>query len=410
MAAVTSFSWSDTVQIAFNSCLPCIKPKPAIALGRNGGPAPDYDSDDPQNQLYHSAVNRIPRARPTSCRASQLPPPASSGPNPPQTATFDSDAAPLDVATINALSSPDKAAAALEASGGVEFEGFQGSTAAGDMIPPPTIKPKSGYPRISNTMYPEGFGRFVSGGFVPPPPATHHSNPLNLNQDQEDEDDAADLDGGMYARKPPRHAGTGGLGSDSRSRTSASTSDRGAQMFPDPLLKHLHSQSHTHTTRSSGTSHSQPHSPSIPSPSPPYSPASPSFTGVISPSAHPNLNTNTIERGQGLFDLEDELVLRRRRRKGEGEGEERKKKRSPSLTPAPTSPTSPTSPAPELNSTTAPITKKEEFPSARIGGSGGGTGSGGFPMTGFAGAGFGAGARPGGGPRRTTIAARDFGA
>ncbi|KAF8878662.1 hypothetical protein CPB84DRAFT_1852301 [Gymnopilus junonius] len=110
MAAVTSFSWSDTVQIAFNSCLPCIKPKPAIALGRNGGPAPDYDSDDPQNQLYHSAVNRIPRARPTSCRAS------SSGPNPPQTATFDSDAAPLDVATINALSSPDKAAAALEAS------------------------------------------------------------------------------------------------------------------------------------------------------------------------------------------------------------------------------------------------------------------------------------------------------
>ena len=543
-----------------------------MSLGgpRRNGQA-DYDSDDPQNQSFNPAINRIPRARPdelqglladpedTDVDAERMslhsnpgaarrgkkkrrtkkkysnsdgnprritlfgynlfgrgvaPPihlpedeedalyagPSShrqrkisttststtdsgSSPNPSQTlltahstATFDSDAAPLDVETIAALSSPDKAAAAIEAAqaaaaaqaaleaerkrereekeerrrrrrerkemkrvaealaaeqqqneGGAdgEFEGFQGGVA--DMIPPPinaTSKTGSGYPRIPNSMYPgapsdsgsEGFGRFVTAGppSVLPPPPTEHTNPLSH---ADDEDDAADLDGGLYARKAPRDGGA--LGSDSRSRTSASTSDRGAQMFPDPrnVLKQMHAHSQSHSSRSqqsharsaslSQSSSSRMNSPSpyqtqfqandnnnTPSPSafdktkksksskssssrttqsrsstttssqsPSLpSPVSPTFTGIPdgnglhAPQKH-------VEQGLGFFDLEDEALLKERAAKKASGG----------------------------STGTANVEQRSDFPAARIGG--------GFPMTGFGGGGAAGG-------RKT----RDFGA
>ena len=45
------FSWSDTVKIAFISCLPCLKPNP----NQNG---------DHEDQSRNPTINRIPRARP----------------------------------------------------------------------------------------------------------------------------------------------------------------------------------------------------------------------------------------------------------------------------------------------------------------------------------------------------------
>jgi len=325
--------------------------------------------------------------------------------------TFDSDAAPLDADAIAALSSPTTAPAALEAAvqaaaaaevqrlkekeerrqrrkekkerkrladalahQGVvdqdaEFEGFQGS---GDQALPP--RSDLGYPRMSNGIVTgsdsgsgsvfSGSGREGFGGFVSAPP---HAAPGPYTSYQDDEDDAADLDGGLYSRKTPRGGSNGG--SDSRSRTSASMSDR-AHQIPDPrhVLAHLHSQpsnrvnspsrpnfnqppsalepakkaksksssSRTSKSRSSATT-SQ--SPSI------ASPASPGFPAEVQEIVSPS----TVEQGQGFFDLEDEIPTKK--------------------------PSAPTT----------------DFPSARLGGGGG------FPSTGFGGS---------NGARRT----KDFGA
>jgi hypothetical protein len=221
----------------------------------------------------------------------------------------------------------------------------------------------------------DGFGHFVSAPAPPPGPY--------IPPTQDDEEEAADLDGGTYARHAPR-SGAGaersGGGSDSRSRTSASMSDR-AHQFPDPrnVLAHLQAQARTpsrlssssqpqfqlqpeldeqqkkrskksksassRTTRShSSTTTSQ--SPSLASPSLPAFPAE--VQEVVSPS--------TVEQGQGFFDLEDaHLPVRNNASALQAD-------------------------VPKVNA---------EFPSTRIGG-------GGFPMTGFG----------GGGARK----ARDFGA
>ena len=479
------FSWSDTVQIAFGSCLPCLK----------NHPSPE---EEPQN--HNPAINRIPRARPdelqglladpdTDVEAERMSLHSNPGRQrnrnnnkkkkrrrwaeqnegnrrritlfgydlfgPPiqlaedvdddalypdsearrrgivartksvatahsTASTLDSDAAPLDSEAIAAMSSPSAIEAAAQAAAeaeaqrlkekeerrkrrrekkelkrvaealarqgvvgdgeGENFEGFQGSGAR-----------NSGYPRISN-MFPgtlgpasdsgsgsvlsgstrEGFGHFVSAPAPPPGPY--------IPPTQVDEDEAADLDGGTYAQRAPRGAERSEGGSDSRSRTSASTSDR-AHQFPDPRNVLAHLQAHTRTP-SSPRSPSQPHfqsqqelgeqqkmrskksksassrttrshsstttsqSPSLASPSLPAFPAE--AQEVVSPT--------TVEQGQGFFDLEDEHL-----------------------------PVRNNASAPQVD---VPKTSAE-FPSTRIGG-------GGFPMTGFG----------GGGARK----ARDFGA
>jgi len=251
---------------------------------------------------------------------------------------------------------------------GENFEGFQGSGAQ-------VLSSKSGYSRIPDSMSPairgpgsdlgsgsalcgstrDDYGRFVSA----PAPAPGPYIPPTQN----DEEEAADLDGGMYSRPPPR-SGLGAErssgGSDSRSRTSTSMSDRLDQYNPlcltSPSQTALQSQpdlgeqneeevqeiqicfpNDSFATRShSFTTTSQ--SPSLASPSLPAFPAE--AQQVVSPS--------TVEQGQGFFDLEDEQQ-------------------------------------PVRNNNASPaqvgIPKADvDFPSVRIGGSG-------FPMTGFGGGG-----------------------
>ncbi|KAF5318825.1 hypothetical protein D9619_010986 [Psilocybe cf. subviscida] len=464
----TPFSWTDTIQIAFGSCLPCLKP--AVNLG---------EDDSGLHQEHNPAINRIQRARPDelqglladpdtdveaetlslhsnpgssaqrnrnkkkrraklkaasskdsrritlfgydlfgrgSSAAVQLPDDGvdalyvneprqqwrvRSGSLTPttiltahSTATFDSDAAPLDADDIAAMSSPTVAASAaakaaeaeaqrlrekeerrqrrrerkegkrlaeaLASGEGDAFEGFQGS--GGDYAAPPHSRPTSdsGSGSVFSGSTQEQFGNFVS--------AVQQQYPQH-----DEDDDAADLDGSMYASKRRRGLPPSRLngGSDSQSRTSAS--DKSHQL-PDARHALAHIQSHSfgiagsrvhspsqlqfsnsasassdggqarkskrkasnssRTTRShssAGTSQS----PSIPSP------VSPSFAApqaVVSPS--------TIEQGQGFFDLEDERPIR---------------KDSLSVHEPPQSPA--------------------KFPTTRIGGGGGG-----FPSTGFGGA------------------------
>ncbi|PPQ67238.1 hypothetical protein CVT24_011557 [Panaeolus cyanescens] len=49
------FSWTDTINVAIGSCLPCLKPQ-SIALSP--------ESEDESRQHHDPAINRIPRARP----------------------------------------------------------------------------------------------------------------------------------------------------------------------------------------------------------------------------------------------------------------------------------------------------------------------------------------------------------
>ena len=372
----SSFSWSDTVKIAFISCLPCLKPV----------------SDQHSEHEDHPTRNRIPRARPdelqglladtdTDLEAETLSLHSNPGreqrnnkkkrskrhDNPRRitlfgynlfgrpiqlpdeddalynggltpttiitahsTSTFDSDAAPLDSDAIAALSSSNIAIAAqasaemeaqrlkekeerrqrrrekkelrrlaesIAAQGSIgdgdDFEGFQGS---GGFMAAPLRKDR---PRILNAVFPgpgsgsgptsssgsthEEYGQFVT---APSPPQL------------EDDNDDADLDGGVYSRKRRTGAGSRG-GSDSRSRTSASTSDK-APRNPtnDPTQVQVQPRQSrgmkfsraSATTGSSTTSQS----PSLPSP------ISPAFShGIVSPS--------TVEQGQGFFDAEDSI-------------------------------------------------------------------------------------------------------
>ncbi|KAH9477350.1 hypothetical protein JR316_0009556 [Psilocybe cubensis] len=402
------------------------------------GSQPIQLPDDGEDALYQDDWRRRRRERNESLSAPSIATAHSTA------STFDLDAAPLDAETINALSSPSAVEAAAQAAAeaeaqrlrekeerrrkrrekkelrrlaealtaqnvdGDDFEGFQGSGSGVPSLP----KASPGHPRIPNAMYPggptsdsgsgsgfsgsvtDGFGRFISAP---------NGAPLHLPHNDEDEE-AADLDGGVYSRNQARDAVA--LGSDSRSRTSASASDRPhAHQYPgdqpprNNVLANLRSRSRSHShshasssrvssplqahfeqapeteatsspsgstvaikkrrknrtsttassrtpqSRSSATT-SQSHSPSI------SSPISPNFTKeIVSPS--------TIEQGQGFFDLEDEDV-----------------------SPQP-------QPPPEVD-----VDKPGSgFPSTRIGGGGG------FPMTGFGSATA--------GQRRT---AKDFGA
>ena len=237
---------------------------------------------------------------------------------------------------------------------GEEFEGFQGSGGLALVKRPSgadggtTATSSSGsHSRCQSLSQQSGeaFGHFVS-----------------VRPAAENDEEEADLDGGLYARKKSK-SGThsNGGASDSRlnrsslSRTSASVSDRAhhisqstlpPQHLPNPGdLKSKHSQSRSRSNTSS-------QSPSLPSPSSPVFSDMHGQAQIVSPS--------TLEQGQGFFDLENDLPVREEGgfpgRIGGG-----------------------------------------AFPVGRIGASGGG-----FPITGFAGKGNGEG---GGGKR-----SRDFGA
>jgi hypothetical protein len=378
------FSWSDTVKIAFTSCLPCLK---------NSNQHGEHE-----DQHHNPTINRIPRARPDELqglladddtdvdaethslhfnpgrakrnmkkkrpkrhdnprritffgynlfgRPIQLPNEddalynRGNGNLTPSTtitahstSTFDSDAAPLDSDTIAALSSSNITAAAqtsadveaqrlkekeerrkrrreknglkrlgesMTAQGiigdGDVFEGFQGS--GGFMAP----QLRKDCPRIHGAPFPgsdSGSGSAVSGSaqeygrFVAAPGQY-------LPQPEDDQDDA-DLDGGVYAHK--KYVGKGSQGSsDSRSRISTSTANRGPhQALPNPSNDPAQSQapssqpqlSRKRNSRTSATTGSS-QSPSLPSP---ISLAFPS--GIISPS--------TVEHGQGFFDAENSV-------------------------------------------------------------------------------------------------------
>ncbi|KAF8168889.1 hypothetical protein BJ912DRAFT_1034742 [Pholiota molesta] len=401
---MATFSWSDTVHIAFGSCLPCLKPS-AGSGSQQGTQHGEHDNAAP-----NAAINRIPRARAdelqglladpdTDVDAETLslhsnpggrtkrkrrtkakgnagarkitlfgydlfgrptPPPiqlpaddgddalgsggsADLTPPTPNTivtahstaSTFDLDAAPLDADAIAALSSPEAVAAAAAHAADVEaqrlrekeerrqrrrerkelrrlaeahargeavgegeaFEGFQGSGGAGA---------KPGYPRIPNAMFPRGptsdsgsnaSGSAFSGsgsgagggsGYGPfvaaPPPGPYIPN--------NDDDEEADLDGGMYARRTPRPAAGDRSASDSRSRTSASRSDRASAAHhapPDPRASKSKKSGSSRT--SSATTGSQ--SPSLPSP------RSSAFSSAAQEIVSPSTDEAPVRRPRG---------------------------------------------------------------------------------------------------------------
>ena len=208
------------------------------------------------------------------------------------TQTFDSDAAPLDISTIQEIS-VSKATEAAEAEvkrlkekeerrqrrkagkekrrlveagvvgDGEESEGFQGSgglallkrsSGAGGRTTATSSSGSHSQSHSKSQQSREGFGHFVSA----PPPAA------------EEDDEDADLDGGLYARKKSK-SGTHSnevtpdwrRNRSSASRTAASASDRAHhhQPIPNPgSPKSKHSQSRSRSNTSS-------QSPSLPSPS-----------------------------------------------------------------------------------------------------------------------------------------------
>jgi hypothetical protein len=277
------------------------------------------------------------------------------------TQTFDSDAAPLDVSTIQEITvSRATEAAEVEAKrlkekeerrqrrkarkemkrlveagvvgDGEDFEGFQGSGGLALLKRPTGAGGGITTTSSSGSHSREGFGRFVSA----PPQA-------------EEEDEEADLDGGLYTRKKSKGGSHSNGSSDSRnrtslSRTSASASDRAPKPISQSTFPHqpLPAPKSKHSSQSRSRSNTSSQSPSLPSS--PSSAAAFSEAQIVSPS--------TVEQGQGFFDLGDDDYH-------------------------------------QSNATAG-------FPVGRIGGGGGG----GFPMTGFAGVG-----NAGGGKR-----SRDFGA
>ena len=135
----------------------------------------------------------------------------------------------------------------------------------------------------------KGYGHFVSA----PPLAA------------EEDDEEADLEGGLYAHKKSKsgtHSNEGASDScrnpSSLSRTSASTSDRAHHHQPIPNPggpKSKQSQSRSRSNTSS-------QSPSLPSPSSPVLSDTHGQAQIVSPS--------TVEQGQGFFDLENDLPVR----------------------------------------------------------------------------------------------------
>jgi len=439
------FSWTDTVQIALGSCLPCL-------VAQTKAPSTTAEED-------HPAVNRIPRARSDELQGlladsdadaetmslhtnpgernrkrtkkkkkseggapartitlfgydlfgRAAPPPiqlpedgqdAFYGPNGgsrgqradsaadaiqtpsvmtvPSTSTFDSDAAPLDADAIDAFSSTGAAAALVEAAAQAEavrlaekeerrkkrkerkemkrlaeamaarngslnsleddaFEGFQGS--GGD--------PVSGaaYPRMPNpSFYSHRHRGSESGsGFSGSTSARTNATPVTSPPQTtgvvvaalDDDDEEADLDGAMYSRKNRPSALGKSQGSDSRSRTSASVSERGPPLSrhqsdtssfpPDPrnVIQHFQTQIQSEATRVAAQN--GPLSPATPkrakksksSTSGSLTTRSHSSTGSVSQTASlpsplsPSFPQNqfvsptTVEQGLGFFDPED---------------------------------------------------------------------------------------------------------
>ncbi|RDB18657.1 hypothetical protein Hypma_014691 [Hypsizygus marmoreus] len=335
----TTFSWSDTFHVALSSCLPCLahtSNNPDAATSTDSlvnnptahripraradelqGLLADPDTDgEAERMSLHSNPGRNRKRTKRKKKSNnggkhitlfgydlfghrpppiQLPESDDEGAVGPalmtrsSSLTFDSDAAPLDPSTIDTISSSSDALRAREAAleeeqrlkterhekrrqrkelrrvakalalaeQSQDFEGFQGS---GD-----------------GATYPhEDYGPFVRAN------------------DDDEGDGAADLDGGLYARR--NTTGAAGSGSDSKSRTSASRSQtsQGDQQFYQP---HAQMQSHQQpvvpstprskktkskssaTTRSSKTSRSNTSASTSQSPSLP-SPVSPSFTGL----------------------------------------------------------------------------------------------------------------------------------
>lgn len=274
--AMDNFSYKDSIRAAFASCMPCIISSSTVPVESRDNTSTDArahselegllrDTDTEAETLsLHSNIGgagrRRQRKRPTfsltlfGYTLFGRPPIYLSDDDEDErgwrrrpigtvsSSTLDSDAAPLDASTIARLSSPDRAeieqqrweeearrkaerkarrrerrerermSALLTLNGGVlaegdGFEGFQGSGAS-SLLPPPVAE----------------FGPFVSG----------QEEQLATGDVSEDADDA-DLGGGLYTRKQ-RTAVWSGSRSDSRSRTSASTSSG------DPSLHYNHHQ------------------------------------------------------------------------------------------------------------------------------------------------------------------------
>lgn len=314
---MATFSWSDSVQAAFGSCLPCFAARSSSPEGasdsdndnstriRRARPdeleglladVPDTDTEAETLSLYSNPGDGRRRQKKKSHKSITIfgynlfgKPPIqlpeddeeddllsnrrrrkgrSSGRNSQATtssSTLDSDASPLDPATIDQITPAQleeraraadeeerrakeerrqrrrerkelkKAAQAL-ALGGEEFEGFQGSGTYPQMPP-------------NNLVPPEEYGPFVEG---------------------REDDSPADLDGGIYTQRKATSSTSNGSDSNSHSRTS----DIRYQPSPMPLPR-TKSKSKSSKSRSSTTSTST--SPSLPSP------VNDSFSGLSSP-------------------------------------------------------------------------------------------------------------------------------
>ncbi len=395
----SAFSLADRLHLAVNSCLPCLNRAPSNdsptnpASSQLRGLLIDPDSDsvlDPETLSLHSNPGRVRRPKKSkklsSVRSSRrsitlfgynlfgrpTPPPIHlpdgdhdalySAPGPLESAltvhssaTFDSDAAPLDADTIDNLSGPTaaalaeaeeeerrkreerrrrrkekkemkKLAQALAVSGEGQFEGFQGS---GD-----------GYPGIPSPFLPadqEHESDFIYQRLPSPTSLLPHAVLA-----QEGDDEEADLDGVVYTRRRvPGNPSNGG--SDSRSRTSTSVSDRYSAVG-SPYPQHPPMTTTPRMKKSSSSSSASPKKKRTKSKST-SSHASSAYartkstsssnsnsnytntdaTSLVTPTSpqsifpHDDLNKShntsvatiispsTIEHGQGLFDLEDEL-------------------------------------------------------------------------------------------------------
>ncbi|KAF8056599.1 hypothetical protein FPV67DRAFT_643411 [Lyophyllum atratum] len=261
----TPFSWSDTFQIAFSSCLPC--------LSKPSSPGASASTD---SLLDNPTAHRIPRARADELQGLladsdaeaermslhsnpgrsrkrtkrkkdkritlfgydlfghapppiQLPDSDDEGGGRPRGAptpitrssslTFDSDAAPLDPSTIATISTSSAALRAREEA--EEEERWAKAERREKRRQRKELKKVAkalalaeqgqdfeGFQGSGSGFPSEEYGPFVRGG----------------NENVDDEGDAdADLDGALYARK---HTTGNGSGSDSRSRTSASRSQQ----------------------------------------------------------------------------------------------------------------------------------------------------------------------------------------
>lgn len=397
-AMATAFSWTDRLS-AFSSCLPCLRNSPsALSLS---SPSQDQlhrlladpessSSLDPETLSLHSNPGNInsrrrrqPKQRGVTLFGFHLfgrRPPAiqlptddiydplytnrritAPGAITPTTTThsattFDSDAAPLDLDTIDSISSRTIAAVhaaeeddklqkeerrrkrrerkemkkmakalAVSASEVGEFEGFQGS---GD-----------GYPGIPSPFRPSNHSEARSSSSHQsqerrkPVPSPTSLIP-HLAMDEDDDDEGADLDGMVYARRtvptPSEAAKSLTRSSDSRSRTSTSLSDRLPYRYPQPprdakpMKSSSTSSSHKSKRTKSNSISSNAHkrgpskstatrsSTTTRSDSPPISsPTSPSYLSYPRPGSTSELvkviSPGTIEQGQGFFDIEGDV-------------------------------------------------------------------------------------------------------